>query len=65
MAVDGQPLPAGTSLVSRRAVDGFLVERFLIRRGWRLSLAEIGRRAGSLLGPGPANPAVLVQRPSA
>ncbi len=58
------PLPAGTTLVSRRAVDGFLVERFLVP-GWRLSLGEIGRRAGSLLGPGPANPAVLVQRPSA
>ncbi len=59
------PLPPGTSLVSRRAVGGFLVERFLIRRGWHLPLAEIGRRAGSLLGPGPANPAVLVQRSSA
>ena len=58
-------LAPGIRLLSRSAVNGFLVERFLIRPGWRLSLADFGRRAGALLGPGPASPAVLVQRPSA
>jgi mannosyltransferase len=60
-----RPLPSGTSLISKRTVDGFLVERFSITPGWRLALSEIARRAGTLLGPAPANPAVLVQRPSA
>ncbi len=59
-----RPLPPGTTLISRRTVDGFLVERFMVTPGWRLSLSEIGRRAGTLLGPAPANPAVLVQRGS-
>jgi mannosyltransferase len=60
-----QPLPVGAMLLGSRSVDGFLVERFSVRPGWRLSPSEIGSRATSLLGPAPPAPAVLIQRPSA
>jgi mannosyltransferase len=58
------PLPAGTTLLSSKSVDGFLVDRFAVGPAWRLSPAAIGARAGSLLGPAPAGPAVLIQRRS-
>ncbi len=58
-------LPPGTRLLSAKTVDGFLVARFALQPGWRLSLAAIGTRAGSLLGPGaPAHPSVLLQQAS-
>jgi mannosyltransferase len=54
-------LPAGTAVVSRRVVDGYLVERFRLARPWTLTPAELGRRAGTLIAGAPPSPAVLVQ----
>lgn len=58
-----KPLPAGTRLIGRRAVDGYLVERFSITPGLHATPAVIGARATSLLGPAAPSPAVLVQQP--
>jgi hypothetical protein len=50
-------------LISSATVPGgFLVERFSIAGSWHLTPAVIAARAGALLGPAPAAPAVLVQR---
>ncbi|MGI8863209.1 MAG: glycosyltransferase family 39 protein [Solirubrobacteraceae bacterium] len=57
----GQPLPPGVRLLARRSVGGFLVARFSVASGWRLAPGAIAARAPSLLGPGPPNPAVLIQ----
>jgi mannosyltransferase len=57
-------LPAGMRLISAKTVHGFLVARFAVQPAWRRSLAAIGARAGSLLAPAPAHPAVLLQRAS-
>ena len=58
-------LPPGTRLLSEKTVDGFRVARFAVQPAWRLSLAAIGTRAGSLLGPAaPATPSVLLQQAS-
>jgi mannosyltransferase len=54
-------LPAGTKLLSSRAVDGYLVDRFSLARPWHLTRAQIGARATMLLGPAPPGPAVLVE----
>lgn len=55
-------LPVGVTLLSTRTVNGFLVARFLIAGGWRLSPLEMGQHAAALLPPAPAAPAVLIQR---
>ncbi|HEV3128003.1 MAG TPA: glycosyltransferase family 39 protein [Solirubrobacteraceae bacterium] len=55
-------LPAGVSLTSSRVVGTFLVERFRLTSPWRLSPQEVAARAGLLLGPPSATPAVLIQR---
>jgi 4-amino-4-deoxy-L-arabinose transferase-like glycosyltransferase len=55
------PTPAGIRLVSRRAVDGYLVLRYAVTAPWRLAPAAIPRRAGVLLTPAPSSPVVLVQ----
>ena len=57
-------LPLGTKLISSRSVDGYLVDRFSLAQPWRLTRAEIGARATTLLGPAPPGPAVLVENPS-
>jgi mannosyltransferase len=57
-------LPQGVSLMSSRTVHGFLVDRFAVPPTWQLEPAAIGSRAGSLLGPAPPQPAVLIQRSS-
>ena len=57
------PLPAGVTLLARRTVDDFLIERFLIDPAWTLSPGAIAQRASTLLGPGPPSPAVLIQTP--
>jgi hypothetical protein len=54
-------LPSGIRLLARRPVDSFLVTRFAVEPGWRLTPAAIGSRAASLLEPGGASPAVLIQ----
>ncbi len=57
-------LPPGTRLLSTRTVGRFLVARFAVPAGTRLSLAAIGAGAGSLVAGAPTHPAVLVQRSS-
>ncbi len=57
------PLPSGVTLLARRTLDEFVVERFLINPAWRLPPAAIGQRGSQLVGPGPPGPAVLVQHP--
>ena len=52
----------GARLISRRAVDGYLVARFALASPWHLSPSELAVRAQSLLGPGSPSPAVLVQQ---
>lgn len=59
---DTQHSPVGASMISRRVVDGYLVERFRLAQPQALTSAEIAARAGTLLGPVPPQPAVLVQR---
>ena len=60
-------LPTGVRLTSSRTVNDYVVDRFSIdpaqRPAWRLTAMQIGGRAGSLLGPGLPDPAVLVQSP--
>ena len=59
-------LPRGTRLIASRTVDGFQVDRFSLSPAWHLSVAAIGARAPTLLGPAPAGtPAVMVQRSGA
>jgi hypothetical protein len=58
-----RPLPAGTRLIGRTAVDGYLVERFSLSPALDSSPAVLGARARSLLGPAAPGPAVLVQQP--
>ena len=61
-------LPRGVRLTASRTVNDYVVDRFSIdpaaRGAWRSAPTEIGSRAGSLLGPGLPEPAVLVQTPS-
>ncbi len=54
-------LPAGVRLISSTPVDGLLVARFAIPSGWHLTPGEIAARAGGLLTPAAASPAVLIQ----
>jgi hypothetical protein len=54
-------LPANVRLIGTRTVNGYLVARFSIAGGWRLTRGQIGLRGGQLLGPGSPSPAVLVQ----
>jgi hypothetical protein len=58
-------LPAGASLVASKQVDDFLVTRFRLAPGSRLTPAELSARAGELLPPGTPGAAVLIQRPVA
>jgi uncharacterized membrane protein len=58
----GPKPPSDAALISRQAVDGYLVERYRLTRPWTLTPAEIGSRAGALLSPAPPAPAVLIQR---
>ena len=57
-------LPADVRFIDRRQVDGYQVARFGLKRPWTLSPSAIGARAPTLLGPGPPNPAVLIQHRS-
>jgi mannosyltransferase len=54
-------LPAGVRLISRTPVDGLLVTRFALTPAWHLTPGEIAARAGGLLMPAAASPAVLIQ----
>ena len=54
-------LPAGVRLIAGKSVDDHRVERFALSPACELSPRAIGARAGSLLGPGPPDPGVLVQ----
>jgi hypothetical protein len=54
-------LPAGVRLIGRKRVDSYLVERFYLASAWDLNAAQIGIRAGTLLGPEPYGPGVLIQ----
>ncbi len=58
-------LPAGVHLIGRRPVNGYLVDRFSVPAGWRLTAAQLAAQAGSLLAPSQPQPAVLIQRRSA
>ncbi len=58
-------LPAGVRRLSSTTVAGFQVDRFALRPAWHLAPQAIGARAGGLLGPAPATPAVLIQRAGA
>ena len=51
------------TVLRRHSVSGFVVTRFGLAQPWQAPLAGIGPRAATLLGPAPANPAVLLQRP--
>jgi uncharacterized membrane protein len=54
------PLPAGTRMIGRRVVDGFLVDRFLVAPAWRAPLPAIAARGQALLTPAtPGAPALL------
>ena len=55
------PSQHGMSVIARRTVNGFLVERLALARPWHLTPAAIPRRAGALLKPAPPPPVVLVQ----
>jgi uncharacterized membrane protein len=56
--------PAGRArLIASKVVDGYLVDRFALKPGWRLTPDVIASRAATqLLADGPPNPAVLIQR---
>ncbi|MHB8658994.1 MAG: glycosyltransferase family 39 protein [Solirubrobacteraceae bacterium] len=56
-------LPAGTRLLARRTVDGFLVERFALGAALRALPAAIAGQAGSLLPPASPGAAVVIQAP--
>jgi hypothetical protein len=56
------PLPAGVHLLARNTLPGFVVARFAIDGGWRATPASLAARAGTLLGPAPADPAVLIEQ---
>jgi mannosyltransferase len=56
------PLPAGVRLLAHSTLSGFVVARFAINRGWRGTPASLAARAGTLLGPAPADPAVLIEQ---
>jgi mannosyltransferase len=58
-------LPPGVRLIGTRTIDSYRVARFAVPAGWRLDPAQLAARAGSLLGPAPAQAAVLIQGPSA
>jgi hypothetical protein len=53
--------PAGMHLISRRAVGGFLVERYSLAAPLRSVPGAIPARVGALLTPAPPSPVVLVQ----
>jgi hypothetical protein len=55
-------LPAGTRLIGRRDVAGYLVARFALAHPWVAPPAAIGARAGALLSAASPLPAVLIQR---
>ncbi len=58
-------LPAGVRRLSSATVAGFQVDRFALSPAWHLAPQAIGSRAGALLGPAPAAPAVLIQHTGA
>jgi len=58
-------MPRGTQLLGSRTVKGYLVQRYGLTSPQTLTPAQITARAGSLLYPAPADPAVLLQRSSA
>jgi 4-amino-4-deoxy-L-arabinose transferase-like glycosyltransferase len=59
-----RPLPGGVSLRGRSTVNDFVVDRFSVTPARRMTTAQIGTLAGSLLGPAVVGSAVLVQSPS-
>jgi mannosyltransferase len=58
------PLPGGVRPIGTKLVNDFLVGRFKIQPVQRLSRAQIGAEAPSLLGPAPSSGLVMLQRPS-
>jgi 4-amino-4-deoxy-L-arabinose transferase-like glycosyltransferase len=52
----------GIRLIATRAVDGYEVARFVLRRPWHMSPVALAKRAGALLAPPSGPPVVLVQR---
>jgi mannosyltransferase len=58
------PLPAGTTLIGARTVDGYQVDRFALSHGVRSTPGGLAARAITLLGPAPPGPPVLIQYPS-
>jgi mannosyltransferase len=56
-------LPPGVTLIGRRVVDGYLVQRFSLRSPVALTAAEITARAGALVGSDAAGSTVLIQNP--
>jgi len=61
----GRPLPAGARLISSKAVNDYVVDRFSIDPSRSLTRAQIATTAGSLLTPGVVGAAVLVQNAAA
>ena len=61
----GRPLPAGARLISTKAVNDYVVDRFSIDPSRSLTRAQIATTAGSLLAPGVVGAAVLVQNAAA
>jgi mannosyltransferase len=59
------PLPAGVEELGSKRVNGYLVDRFSVDPTWGPSQGAIAQRAGALLVPVPASPAVLIQNPPA
>jgi 4-amino-4-deoxy-L-arabinose transferase-like glycosyltransferase len=57
-------LPPGMSLLTRKRVDGYVIERFLLARDWTLSEADIATRVESLLSPPSGGASVLLQYPT-
>jgi mannosyltransferase len=53
--------PAGVRRLSTATVGGFLVVRYALSPGWRLTPASIGQRASALVPGGTAALAVLIQ----
>jgi 4-amino-4-deoxy-L-arabinose transferase-like glycosyltransferase len=56
--------PGGASLISRRVVDGYLVDRFAVEPEWRLPAASVLARGARLLSPPSSTAALLIQRVS-
>ena len=56
------PLPPGAHLIGKRVVAGYLVDRFALAPGWRISPDAITARGAGLLTPPSPTPALLLQQ---